>query len=38
MGTFTEKITLLNARDIGNARDGLIPHTKIRAVILDTDY
>ncbi|MDR0718483.1 MAG: aspartyl protease family protein [Treponema sp.] len=35
MGTFTEEITLANARDIGNARDGLILDTKIRAVTLD---
>jgi clan AA aspartic protease len=34
MGTFTEEITLVNARDIGNARDGLIPDTKIRALTL----
>jgi clan AA aspartic protease len=35
MGTFTEEITLANARDIGNARDGLVPDTKIRMVTLD---
>ncbi|MDR2435599.1 MAG: aspartyl protease family protein [Treponema sp.] len=35
MGTFAEEITLANARDIGNARDGLILDTKIRAVTLD---
>jgi clan AA aspartic protease len=35
MGTFTEEITLANARDIGNARDGFIPDTKIRAVTLE---
>ncbi|MDR1324680.1 MAG: aspartyl protease family protein [Treponema sp.] len=32
MGTFMEEITLINARDIGYARDGLIPDTKIRAI------
>jgi clan AA aspartic protease len=35
VGTFTEKITLANTRDIGNARDGLIPDTKIREVTLN---
>jgi clan AA aspartic protease len=35
MSVFKEKITLANARDIGNARDGLIPDTKIRALTLD---
>ncbi|MDR0635514.1 MAG: aspartyl protease family protein [Treponema sp.] len=32
MGTFTEKIELANARDRGNARDGIIPETKIRRI------
>jgi clan AA aspartic protease len=32
MGTFTEEITLANARDIGNARDGIIPDGNIRRV------
>jgi hypothetical protein len=40
MSTFKEQITLVNARDIGNAREGLIPDTNIRkatiAVIPDT--
>jgi clan AA aspartic protease len=35
MGTFTEEITLVNARDIGYARDGFIPDTKIRTVTLE---
>ena len=35
MGIFTEEITLVNTRDIGNARDGIISDTKIRAVTLD---
>ena len=32
MGTFTEKIELANARDRGNARDGIIPEAKIRRI------
>ncbi|MDR2537644.1 MAG: hypothetical protein LBC46_05005 [Treponema sp.] len=32
MGTFMEEITLANVRDIGNAREGLIPAAKIRAI------
>jgi predicted aspartyl protease len=32
MSTFKEEITLVNARDMGNAREGLIPDTKIRAL------
>jgi clan AA aspartic protease len=35
MGTFTEEITLSNARDIGNARDGFIPDGKIRRLTLN---
>ncbi|MDR1257566.1 MAG: hypothetical protein LBJ86_07460 [Spirochaetaceae bacterium] len=35
MGTFTEEITLSNARDIGNARDGVIPDGKIRRLTLN---
>ncbi|MDR2051867.1 MAG: aspartyl protease family protein [Treponema sp.] len=35
MGTFTEEIALANARDIGNARDGVIPDTKIRRITVD---
>jgi clan AA aspartic protease len=35
MGTFTEEIVLANARDIGNARDGVIPDTKIRRITVD---
>jgi clan AA aspartic protease len=30
MSIFKEEITLANARDIGNAKEGLIPGTKIR--------
>ena len=35
MGTFFEEITLVNSRDIGNAREGLIPEAKIRAITLE---
>jgi clan AA aspartic protease len=35
MGTFTEEIALANARDIGNARDGVIPDAKIRRITVD---
>jgi hypothetical protein len=35
MSVFKEEITLANAGDIGAARNGLIPDTKIRAVTLD---
>jgi clan AA aspartic protease len=34
MGTFMEEITLVNARDIGNARDGVIPDEKIRRITI----
>jgi predicted aspartyl protease len=36
MSTFKEEITLVNARDIGNAREGLIPESSIRKVTIDT--
>jgi hypothetical protein len=35
MGTFKEPITLANARDIGNARNGVIPEAKIRRITVD---
>jgi clan AA aspartic protease len=35
MSVFKEAITLANARDIGNARDGLIPDTKIRTMTIE---
>jgi predicted aspartyl protease len=35
MSTFTEKITLANARDTGNASEGIIPETKIRRLSVD---
>jgi clan AA aspartic protease len=35
MGIFTEEITLANARDIGNARGGFIPETKIRRITVN---
>jgi predicted aspartyl protease len=35
MSTFREKITLINARDIGNAREGLIPESKVRGITID---
>lgn len=35
MSTFKVEITLVNARDIGNAREGLIPDTQIRKVTID---
>jgi predicted aspartyl protease len=35
MSTFREKITLVNARDMGNAREGLIPESKVRKIIVD---
>jgi hypothetical protein len=35
MSTFNETITLTNARDKGNAEDGIIPESEIRSVTLD---
>ena len=35
MGTFKEEITLENARDVGNAREGLIPNAQVRALTLE---
>jgi clan AA aspartic protease len=35
MGNFRETITLENARDTGNAREGFIPITQVRAVTID---
>jgi hypothetical protein len=35
MSTFNETITLTNARDAGNADDGLIPPSKIRSLTVD---
>jgi predicted aspartyl protease len=35
MGTFKEEITLANARDVGNAREGLIPDAQVRALTLE---
>jgi predicted aspartyl protease len=35
MSTFTEKITLTNARDIGNAMTRLIPESEIRSLVVD---
>jgi clan AA aspartic protease len=35
MSTFKETITLINARDIGNAREGLIPESKVRGITID---
>jgi clan AA aspartic protease len=35
MSVFKEEITLANARDIGNAREGLIPDTKVRKMTID---
>ena len=35
MGTFKEKITLENARDVGNARENRIPKTSIRMITVD---
>jgi hypothetical protein len=35
MSTFNETITLTNARDRGNAEDGIIPEAEIRSVTLD---
>jgi predicted aspartyl protease len=34
MSTFKEEVTLVNARDMGNAREGLIPDTRIRKTTL----
>jgi predicted aspartyl protease len=34
MSTFKEEITLVNARDMGNAREGLIPDTNIRKITI----
>jgi predicted aspartyl protease len=35
MSTFNETITLTNARDVGNADDGIIPASKIRSLTVD---
>jgi hypothetical protein len=35
MSTFREKITLINVRDAGNAREGLIPESKVRIITID---
>jgi predicted aspartyl protease len=35
MSTFRETITLTNARDTGNAADGLIPPSKVRSLTVD---
>ena len=35
MSTFNETITLTNARDAGNADDGLIPSAKVRSLTVD---
>ncbi|MDR2493988.1 MAG: retropepsin-like domain-containing protein [Spirochaetaceae bacterium] len=35
MSTFTETITLTNARDLGNADDGIIPASKIRSITVE---
>jgi predicted aspartyl protease len=35
MSTFNETITLTNARDAGNADDGLIPESKVRSLTVD---
>jgi clan AA aspartic protease len=34
MSVFKEEITLANARDIGNAKEGLIPDTKVRKMTI----
>jgi predicted aspartyl protease len=34
MGTFSETITLTNARDAGNADDGLIPSSEVRSLMV----
>jgi clan AA aspartic protease len=34
MSVFKEEITLANARDIGNAREGLIPNEKVRTMTI----
>jgi predicted aspartyl protease len=34
MSTFKEEITLTNARDAGNAKEGLIPNEKVRKLIM----
>jgi clan AA aspartic protease len=35
MGVFKEKITLENARDVGNAREGLIPDAQVRKLTIE---
>jgi predicted aspartyl protease len=35
MSTFKEEITLANARDVGNVREGLIADTKIRKITIE---
>jgi clan AA aspartic protease len=34
MSCFKEEITLVNARDVGNVREGIIPETKIRSLTI----
>jgi predicted aspartyl protease len=34
MSCFTEEITLVNARDVGNVQDGIIPKAKIRSMTI----
>jgi hypothetical protein len=38
MSAFKEKITLVNAQDIGNAREALIPESNIRKVTMDAGH
>jgi predicted aspartyl protease len=35
MSTFNETITLTNARDVGNARQGIIPQSRVRSLMVD---
>jgi predicted aspartyl protease len=35
MSTFTEKITLTNAGDLRYAKDGFIPQSKVRSLVVD---
>jgi clan AA aspartic protease len=35
MSVFKEKITLINARDMGNAKEGLIPDKKVRSISVE---
>jgi clan AA aspartic protease len=35
MSVFKEKVTLINARDMGNEKEGIIPGRKVRAITVE---